>query len=394
MNRTILVNSPAALLAIITAALVSLGLVMVYSASGARAGLETRRIVAEAQQLPEESFEFHHSGAYLKRQAMWTVAGLAMLALMMRVPIAVLEKWAPWILLACLVALLAVVVTPLGVTSKGARRWMRLGPFTIQPSEFAKIGLVVFMAHFLSKKRDEIRDWKRGFLPTMAIWGVFAALVLLERDLGTIILMGAVMIGMWCLARMKMMHLASLVLVSIPALVFLIFQHSYRINRLLAFMNPDAYANTTGYQLRQSLIAVGSGGLWGRGLGLGLQKYHFLSEAHTDFIFSIVCEELGLVGALGILLLFLSFVLIGLRIAHKAPDQFGALLAAGMTLMIGWAVFINFFVTLGLGPTKGLALPFFSYGGSSMIASLACVGILLNVANYSFVRRRSEGALA
>lgn len=390
MNRTILVNSPAALLAIITAALVSLGLVMVYSASGARAGLETRRIVAEAQQLPEESFEFHHSGAYLKRQAMWTVAGLAMLALMMRVPIAVLEKWAPWILLACLVALLAVVVTPLGVTSKGARRWMRLGPFTIQPSEFAKIGLVVFMAHFLSKKRDEIRDWKRGFLPTMAIWGVFAALVLLERDLGTIILMGAVMIGMWCLARMKMMHLASLVLVSIPALVFLIFQHSYRINRLLAFMNPDAYANTTGYQLRQSLIAVGSGGLWGRGLGLGLQKYHFLSEAHTDFIFATVCEELGFIGAACVVVLFLAFALTGFSISYRAPDYFGGLAAAGLSMTIAFAAFINFFVVLGMAPTKGLALPFFTYGGSSMMATLAAVGIILNVANYTATRNGAE----
>lgn len=390
MNRTILVNSPAALLAIVTAALVSLGLVMVYSASGARAGLETRRIVAEAQQLPEESFEFHHSGAYLKRQAMWTVAGVAMLALMMRVPIAVLEKWAPWILLACLVVLLAVVVTPLGVTSKGARRWMRLGPFTIQPSEFAKIGLVIFMAHFLGKKRDEIRDWKRGFLPTIAVWGLFAALILMERDLGTIILMGAVMLGMWCLARMKMVHMASLVLASIPALIFLIFQHSYRINRLLAFMNPDAYASTTGYQLRQSLIAIGSGGLWGRGLGLGLQKYHFLSEAHTDFIFATVCEELGFVGAACVVLLFLAFALIGFAISYRAPDYFGGLVAAGLSMTIAFAAFINFFVVLGMAPTKGLALPFFTYGGSSMMASLIAVGIVLNVANYTATRNGAE----
>ncbi len=381
--KPLLLNSPAFLLAVIATALVSLGLVMVYSSSGARAGLEVRRIQAETQQLPEESFEFHHDSAYLERQVMWTAAGLILLIIMMRTPVDVMERWAPWVLLACLALLIAVLVTPLGVTVKGARRWLRLGPFTIQPSEFAKIGLVLFMARFLSQKRDEIRDWKRGFLPTVAIWGVFAVLIILERDLGTIILMGTVMLGMWCLARMRVSHLATLVLASIPVLIFLIFQHSYRINRLLAFMNPDAYANTTGYQLRQSLIAVGSGGLWGRGLGLGLQKYHFLSEAHTDFIFATVCEELGLFGGASVVVLFLALALIGFRISYRAPDYFGGLVAAGLTLTIVCAAFINFFVVLGMAPTKGLALPFFTYGGSSMMASLIAIGILINVANYT-----------
>ncbi len=381
--KPLLINSPAFLLAVIATVLVSLGLVMVYSSSGARAGLEVRRIHAETQQLPEESFEFHHSSAYVKRQVMWTAAGVLLMIAMMRTPVDVIERWAPWILLACLALLIAVLVTPLGVTVKGARRWLRLGPFSIQPSEFAKIGLVLYMARFLSRKRGEIRDWKRGFLPSVAIWGVFAVLIVLERDLGTIVLMGTVMLGMWCLARMRVSHMATLVLASIPVLVFLVFQHSYRINRLLAFMNPDAFANTTGYQLRQSLIAVGSGGLWGRGLGLGLQKYHFLTEAHTDFIFATVCEELGLFGAASVVILFLALALTGFRISYRAPDYFGGLAAAGLTLTIVCAAFINFFVVLGMAPTKGLALPFFTYGGSSMMASLIAVGILVNVANYT-----------
>ncbi len=381
--KPILLNSPASLLAIVTAALVSLGIVMVYSSSGARAGLEARRAIAAEQQLPVESFTFHHSAAYFKRQVVWTLAGVGFLFAMMRIPIETLEKWAPWILFACLIVLLVVLVTPLGVTSKGARRWLRLGPLTIQPSEFAKIGLVLFMARFLSEKRDEIRDWKRGFVPTVAVWGVFAVLIVLERDLGTIILMGTVMLGMWSLARMRVSHIATLVIASLPVLVFLIFQHSYRINRLLAYMDPERYALTHGYQLNQSLIAVGSGGLWGHGLGLGLQKYHFLSESHTDFIFATVCEELGLIGAGAVVLLFLAFALVGFRVSYRAPDYFGGLAAAGLTLTITSAAFINFFVVLGLAPTKGLALPFFTYGGSSMVASLIAVGILLNVANYT-----------
>ncbi|MBI5154542.1 putative lipid II flippase FtsW [Candidatus Poribacteria bacterium] len=383
----VLLRSPAKLIAIVTAALVTLGIVMVYSASGARAGLETRRAVAVQAELPQEHFEFHHSPAYVVRQVVWTAGGLILLLALMKTPIEKIERVSPYVLLGCLAVLLVVLVTPLGVTSKGARRWLQIGPITLQPSEFAKIALVIFMARFLAEKRDDIREWKKGFLPTVSIWGVFAVLIVLERDLGTIIVMGTVMLGMWCLARVRFSHLATLGVASLPVLVYLLFQHSYRINRILAVLDPSRYALTHGYQLNQSLIAVGSGGLWGRGLGLGLQKYHFLSEAHTDFIFAIVCEELGLIGALSIVLLFLAFTLIGFRVSYKAPDYFGGLVAAGLTLTISCAAFINFFVVLGMAPTKGLALPFFTYGGSSMVATLMAVGILLNVSNYTTVNR-------
>ena len=388
--KPILINSPAALMAIIVTILLSLGIVMVYSASGARAGLETRRAIAAQQDLPQESFEFHHNAAYLKRQVVWAAAGLAGMFLLMITPIDKIEKCAPYALLVALLVLLIVLVTPLGVTSKGARRWLHVGPITLQPSEFAKIALVLFMAKFLSEKREEIREWKRGFVPTMSVWGVFAVLVVLERDLGTIIVMGTVMLGMWGLARMRLSHLATLMAASLPVLGFLLFQHSYRINRILAVLNPDRYALTHGYQLNQSLIAVGSGGLWGRGLGLGLQKYHFLSEAHTDFIFAIVCEEIGLIGACSIVLLFLAFAFLGFRTSYRAPDYFGGLVAAALTLTICCAAFINFFVVLGMAPTKGLALPFFTYGGSSLVATLLAVGILLNIANYTALSRGGE----
>jgi cell division protein FtsW len=203
-----------------------------------------------------------------------------------------------------------------------------------------------------------------------------------------------VVLCMWALARMRTTHLLAVAMSALFAGTILILTQTYRMNRILAFLDPEKYATTHAYQLNQSLIAIGSGGIFGRGLGMGMQKYHFLSESHTDFIFSIVCEELGFVGAISVVLLFLAFVLLGFRIAYKAPDVFGALTAAGLTLMIGWGVFINLFVVVGLGPTKGLALPFLSYGGSSMIASLMCVGILLNIGNYSFARQKSTGVLA
>jgi cell division protein FtsW len=388
LDRPVLVNSPAMLLALIVATLVSLGIVMVYSASGARAGLETRRAAAAQAELPAEDFVFHHQPSYARKQILWTAIGFAALLVLMRLPIDRLEAWVPWIMLACLVLLVAVVATPLGVTSKGATRWLRLGPVTIQPAEFAKIGLVLFMARFLAQKREEIRDLRRGFVPAFLVWFGFTVLIMLERDLGTIVLMTCVIGAMWLMAGMRWLHLAAIAMLAVPAGIALVFQHAYRINRVLAVLNPEAYASTHGFQLNQSLIAVGSGGLWGRGLGLGLQKYHFLSEAHTDFIFAIVCEELGFLGAVSVVLLFLAFIILGVRISYRAPDYFAGLAAAGLTLTIGFAAFINFFVVLGMAPTKGLALPFFTYGGSSMLACLAAVGLLINIANYT---TRSRG---
>jgi cell division protein FtsW len=376
-------NSPATLLALVVTALLSLGTVMVFSSSGARAGFEARHVLAQRERLPDERVQFHHDAGYLKRQVVWCLAGLALMIALMKTPIETLERWAPWLLLLAFVLLLLVLITPMGITVRGARRWLRLGPVTIQPSEFAKIALVLYMAAWLSQKRDKIRDWKTGFLPSLAVWGGFAVLVLLERDLGTIVLMGTVVMGMWILARVKVAHVASLALASLPILVFLVLRQSYRVNRVLAFLDPEKYALTHAFQLNQSLIAIGSGGTWGRGLGLGIQKYHFLSEAHTDFIFATVCEEIGFIGALAVVLLFLAFALIGFRVSYRAPDYFGGLVAAGLTLTIVCAAFINFAVVAGMAPTKGLALPFFTYGGSALVSSLMAVGILLNVANYT-----------
>lgn len=383
-------ENPAALLAIVVTVLMTLGMIMVYSASGARAGLENIRVAAKQESRAEEDYRFHHGADYLVKQITWAVAGLMVGFALLKVPVEFLEKYALHILVASLVLMLLVVASPLGVSAKGARRWLHVGPLTIQPSEFAKIGLVIFMAKLLADKREKIRNLREGFLPAIGIMGVFSLLIVFQKDLGTIMLMGTVVVGMWCLAQVRLRHLATIVLLALPGLVFLIFQHSYRINRILAILNPEKYAMTYGYQLNQSLIAVGSGGVIGQGLGFGLQKYYFLSESHTDFIFAIVCEELGLIGALGVVVLFLAFILTGMWISYRAPDYFSGLLAAGLTLIIGCAAFINFFVVLGMAPTKGLALPFFTYGGSSLIASIICTALLINISNYTVQSRGSR----
>lgn len=386
-------DNPGALLALVVTALLSLGLVMVYSASGARAGFEANRMAEKSGVIVEEAFRSHHGASYFAKQVMWAAVGIAIAFALLKLPIEHLERFAPFIFGGSVVLLLLVTFSPLGIRVNGAKRWLGVGGFTIQPSEFAKLALIIFMARMLALKREKIRDFREGFVPSLAVLAFFCGLLVLQKDLGTIILSAAVMVGMWCLARMRMRHFATLLALAMPVLAFLVFQYSYRLMRILAILDPEKYALTYAYQLNQSLIAVGSGGLAGRGLGFGMQKYQFLSESHTDFIFAIVCEELGLIGALSVCALFLCFTLIGFRISYKAPDYFSALLAAGLTLMIGCAAFINFFVVLGMAPTKGLALPFFTYGGSSLLASLAGTAILINIANYSVDMRGAREAV-
>lgn len=383
-------ENPGALLLVVTAVLMTIGSVMVYSASGARAGFEEAAVVAAAEQEPAaEEFRSHHSARYFFKQLIWISVAAALGSVVLFLSMEQLERLA-WPALAISVALLlAVSFSPFGVEAKGARRWLRLGPFVIQPSEFAKIGIVIFMAWFLAAKRDRIHSLVSGFLPSVGILAVFCGLIMLQKDFGTIVLISVVVMGMWILAQVKVRYLATLGALSIPILCFLVYQYPYRIRRILAFIYPEEYKESA-YQLRQSLIAVGSSGITGPGLGEGVQKNHYLIESHTDFIYAVAAEELGLIGALSILLLYVAFIVLGLRISYKAPDYFSGLLAAGLTMIIGIAVFINLFVVLGLAPTKGIALPFLSYGGSSMLASALCAALLINIANYTIRYKGGE----
>jgi len=283
-------------------------------------------------------------------------------------------------LFAALVALVLVLVPGIGSMRGGAQRWIGLGPLSFQPSELAKVALVLYLAASLERKRDRLHDLLRGVLPHCMVAGVMALLLLVEPDFGSTALVAVVLLAMLFVGGVRPLHLALLVSGTIPALLYLMIAEPYRWQRLTAFLDYDQDPLGIGFQLRQSLIAFGSGGVTGVGLGQSQQKMFFLPAAHTDFIFSVVGEEMGLLGALLVLGLFGSIAWRGLRIAAAHPDRFGSLLAFGLTLLLVVQGLLNVAVVLGCLPTKGLVLPFISYGGSAMLLTMAEVGALLALA--------------
>jgi cell division protein FtsW len=284
------------------------------------------------------------------------------------------------LLLGVLAALVLVLVPGIGIMRGGARRWLHLGPLTLQPSEVAKFALVLFLARSVTKKGPRVREFTLGIVPHCLVGGVLAALVLLEHDFGTAALAVSLLIFMLFAGGVRLWHLGALGIGTVPLLGLGLVLAPYRIRRLAAFLSPDQDPLGMGHQLRQSLIGFGSGGLWGVGLGESQQKMFFLPAAHTDFIFSVIGEELGLAGALLVVALFAAVAARGFRIAVRHPDEFASLLAFGTTLLLVLQGAINMAVVLGCLPTKGLTLPFVSYGGSAMVAVLAETGVLLALA--------------
>jgi cell division protein FtsW len=277
------------------------------------------------------------------------------------------------------VALLAVVLK-LGPTINGAVRWFRLGSLSFQPSELAKFALVLYLAVLLARKAEKVRDFSMGFLPPLLMTGVFLGLLLKQPDLGTAVIIGVTALGLMFVAGTRTSYiLLSLLLAAPIGWKVFITGESWRMKRLLAFLYPWQYRRDTGYQLYESLISVGSGGLWGQGLGQGHQKLFFLPEAHTDFILAVVGEELGLVGVLAVLFAFAVLVWRGLRASVRARDPYGCYLAFGITCLFGLQTIVNMCVVLGLLPTKGLPLPFVSFGGTALVMSLFMAGVLANI---------------
>ena len=346
----------------ITMILALVGLVMVFSASAIVAGNR-----------------FQDPGFYLKRQVAWLAFGVLLMHLASHIDYTFWKKLSIPIL-ACALFLLGMVLVPsLGLSAKGARRWLPLGPISMQPAEMVKLVAVIYLAAYLSKKSDRITSFRNGLLPVLIVIGLLSGLVLLEPDLGTVVVLGLVTIGMCFLAGARFFHLLALVLCAIPAVLVLVLGSSYRRQRLMTFLAPWKDPTDAGFQITQSFLAFGSGGPFGVGLGEGKQKLYFLPEAHTDFVLALIGEELGLIGTATVVLLFASFVWRGVRIAARAREPFGRYLGMGITLLVGVQALVNAAVVTGLLPTKGLTLPFVSYGGSSLVVSLIGVGILLSI---------------
>lgn len=354
------------LLLFIVLVLMCIGVVMIYSTSA---------IFAQDK--------FHNNYHFLHRQLVWTMLGLVGFLVMLRTDYHILARWSRWILPAALLLLVCVLVPPFSRAAGGAKRWIQLGPLSFQVSEIAKFALIVYMADFLSRKQEVVRSFWKGFVPPSLTLALFMGLIMLQPDLGTVIAIAMVAVVLFFLGRVRLAYLAAAFVASLPVLYLFIFRVAYRRRRILAFLDPWEDPQGIGFQIIQSFIALGSGGINGLGLGQSRQKLFYLPEAHTDFIFSIIGEELGLLGTVAIVVLFIAFLILGIRIALKAPELFGGLLAAGIVSMICLQAIINIGVVTGSLPTKGLPLPFISFGGSSLMINLINLGVLLNIAKQS-----------
>ncbi|PZE22652.1 stage V sporulation protein E [Paenibacillus xerothermodurans] len=349
-----------------TLGLLTLGVVMVYSASAVLA--------------------FHEFGDwyyYLKRQLLFAVLGVVAMFFTMNVDYWIWKRYSKIGLIVCFILLVAVLIPGIGVVRGGARSWLGIGSFGIQPSEFMKIGMILFLSKMLSEQQNKITLFTQGLIPPLALVGVAFGMIMLQPDLGT----GAVLVGASLLiiytAGARLSHLSYLGLFGLAGFVGLIIAAPYRLKRITAFLDPWQDPLGAGYQAIQSLYAIGPGGLVGLGLGMSRQKYSYLPEPQTDFIFSIIAEELGFIGGSFVLILFMLLVWRGLRTAITAPDTFGSLLATGIVGMIAVQVVINIGVVIGMFPVTGITLPLISAGGSSLTLMLTSIGILLNISRYA-----------
>lgn len=314
---------------------------------------------------------------FLKRELIYALLGLIAFSVALRIDYSLYRRFAYPLLFVSVLTLATVL--KIGSRAGGAIRWFRLGPLSFQPGELAKFALCVYLATLLARKAEKVRDFSVGFLPPLVVTGVMMGLLLKQPDLGTAVIFGLVALGLLFIAGTRTSYLILAVLVAAPVGWKFIVSTPFRMRRMLAFLDPWAFRRDVGYQITESLISVGSGGVTGLGLGDGRQKLFFLPEAHTDFILSIVGEELGLVGVSFVIVAFAVLVWRGLRAATRARDLFGSYLAFGISTMFGLQALINIGVVLGSLPTKGLPLPFISYGGTSLVVSLFMAGVLANV---------------
>ena len=347
--------------------LIAVGIVMIYSSTAIYAW----------ERLKDSAY-------FLKRQILFVLIGSLCAGLIMRLDYRCLVRYAK-ILVLCAVFMLIMLHIP-GASREisGAKRWFRIFGFSFQPSEFASLAVIVYTASFLSQKgAKRIDSFVAGFLPVIMVLGLVSLLILVQPDLGTVMALGIVVLIMLFVAGARLKHILYIGLSALPFLYLLIFRVPYRRQRIMSFLNPWADPLGSGFQLIQSQIAIGSGGLFGRGLGKSLQKLFYLPAGHTDFIFSIIGEEMGFFATLAVVVLFILFFICGCKIIKRSQDAFGFFLSLGIVSLISLKAVINIGVSTAIFPTKGLPLPFISYGGSSLIFDMIGAGLLLNVARFS-----------
>lgn len=342
--------------------LLAFGMVMVFSSSGIYASDKYKSI--------------HY---FLMKQFFWIGIGSIGLIFFKNIKYEKLKQLAKPMFIIAVISLFLVFVPHLGKSAGGAKRWISVLGFTFEPSEFLKLAFIIYIAEAIERKHELIRDFARGFLPYLLILGGVAAVLLLQPDVGSILMLVFILSLMLFAGGVRLAHAMAVALPMIPVAYMVIMKASYRSRRIKAFLDPWADPQGIGFQMVQSFIAFGSGGIFGKGLGNGTQKLFYLPESHTDFIFAIVGEEIGLIGATAVLLVFGFIIWKGIEIAIKLDDVFGKVLAVGITSWIGLQAFINMSVVTGLLPTKGLTLPFISYGGSSLLVNMMAIGLLLNL---------------
>jgi cell division protein FtsW len=364
-------------LALTALAILLFGIVNLYSASA---------FLAQRQDLPDTF--------YVVRQIVGSVLGLGLLVVCARVPYGWWRGLA-WPLVIASVGLLVFLVLPFTTSFapeiNGSRRWAQLPGFSFQPSEFAKLAIIIWTAHIAMKKEEHFRSFTRGMLPFLIVWAAIVVPIILQPNFSTAVIVGAVAAITLFVAGARIGHFVFVGVLVSPIAVWQL-TRGFRMERLLAFRNPEEYLSGAGYQVNQSLVALGSGGPLGVGFGQGRQKFGFLPEPHNDFIFSMIGEEWGLIGVGGLIALYMGVVLVGFRIARTARDRFGQVLAVGLTSMIALHAVLHMSVALGLVPPTGLPLPLVSYGRSNLLVSFAAIGILLSVARGRTVPPSKAGA--
>jgi cell division protein FtsW len=351
---------------ILTGVMLILGLLMVYSAS-----------------FPKSNNYFHITNYYFKKQFIFALAGIVLMFITSKVNYNIYKDIAYPLLFIGTFLIILTYFPHIGKNIKGAHRWISLGSINLEPSEITKVFIVILLAYLLDKKQDKLDNLSFGFLPFIIIPGIVILLIIGQKDLGSGILLGAIVFIMMFIGGVRLTYLLLFIGFFAPIVYFSIAFTKYRLMRILVFLDPFKYYNGKGYQVAQSLIGIAAGGFFGKGIGCSHQKLSFLPEAYTDYIFSILAEELGFIGVFFVIALFFIFFLVGMKMSLNVQDRFGRLLGMGLTILITLQAFINIGVCMSLLPAKGIALPFFSYGGSSLVSTLFAVGILLNIARES-----------